>query len=277
MIDEINIGIRDVRQVVDIVQNQYGIDLKDYSLTSFKRRLKIIINNHSLRDADNLIDYLKKDDVFFQFFLKDLHVPDTELFRDPSVWRAIRFQVIKELYETSKRRLKIWLPGCTSGEELFSLLILLKESYLLDKVDVIATSISEKWITKIKTGSFDLKKLEINKANYIRLKGQADFSKYYEIKNATGYWDLNLLQNVQFLENKNILADSPKGVSLTIFRNRLIYYNSSLQDKVIEKLHKSISIGGFLVVGIKETLRSRGVKPKFKLVNDTEKIYKKNF
>ena len=276
MVDEINIGIRDVRQVVEIINDMYGIDLKNYSLTSFKRRLKIIINNHSLRDADTLIDYLKKDETFFQFFLKDIHVADTEMFRDPSVWRAIRFQVIKELYESNKRRIKIWLPGCTSGEELFSLLILLKEAYLLDKVDIIATSISDKWISKIKTGSFDLKKEEINKANYIRLKGLAEFTKYYDIKNSTGYWDASLLKNVQFLENKNILNDAPKNVSLVIFRNKLIYYNSSLQEQVIEKLHKSISIGGYLVVGIKETLPSGGVNPKFKLFNESEKIYKRN-
>ncbi|MBI5218632.1 MAG: protein-glutamate O-methyltransferase CheR [Bacteroidia bacterium] len=262
--------------LISVIKENYSCDFSEYSITSFKHRLSEVIRNHSLQTIDELIYRVSGDTSFFDFFLKEISVSETEAFRDTVIWRIIRFDIIKNLYEKIKTKIRIWLPGCTTGEELFSLVIILKENYFLDKVEIMASSISSKCIEQIKAGVFSIKKGEINLANYLRYKGKSDFKTYYSVTANKATWDTGLIENVEFLKPMSLFNDPPENIHLILFRNSMIYYNYNLQNKVLRILHKSLTSDGYLILGAKETLGNFDIKDKFSVVNEKESIYKKN-
>ena len=269
----IEVGIVDTRKVITTIQEVHNYDYKNYALTFFKHRLEKIINDNNLRDADHLIDKLINDSTFFDYFIQGISVETTELFRDPSLWRVIRDEFLPDNIKSEKY--KIWMAGIQSGEELYSMAILLDESKLWDSVEVIATYDSEKNYELIKKGIFNVKKIELNDANYKRFNCFSDLDKYYTIQNKIGYWDTSLIRNINFLKQNVTFDNSPKNFNLVWFRNQMIYYNQVLQDKVLEILYDGLKPGGHLVIGDKETTEHSTYSKRFRLINETEKIYKK--
>lgn len=268
------IGIVETRNVIKTILETYGYDFRDYALTSFKRRLEQVITNNGFKDADGLIDRLTNSKEYFDIFLCDITPETTEMFRDPSLWRAIRDEIIHDITKGSTRT-KLWIAAFDSGEELFSLAILLKEAGLLSDVQLYASIISEKTINKIKSGRIDARELEVNDANYVRFNGKRNFSDYYKIENGQAIFDTSLIQGVNFIKLNTVYDNVPGGIKLALFRNQMIYYNQILQDKVLNQLSNSVVPGGYMVLGVKETLENTGMNNRFTLFNDPEKIYKK--
>jgi chemotaxis protein methyltransferase CheR len=270
------IGIVETRNVIKTLLDTYDYDFRDYALTSFKRRLEEIIVKNGLKDADGLISRLQTSKEFFELFLKDITPETTEMFRDPSLWRALREEVIPDIAKGSSKT-KIWIAAFDSGEELYSLCILLKEMNLLDTFQIFASTISEDLTRKIKSGRLDAKQLEINEANYERSNYQGNYSNYYKSANGTGsiIIDTSLIEGVSFIKQNTLLNNAPNGMKLVLFRNQIIYFNQILQDKLINTIHNSIIPGGYFVLGAKETLENTNASNKFSVVNDAEKIYKK--
>ena len=271
MIDRL--GIIDFRNIIRAVRETRGIDFSDYALTSFKRRLERIIQLHSLNGANELIAKIKEEQDFFEVFLKDISVEDTEMFRDPSLWRELQENIFPKII--TRIDFRIWLPTVTSGEELYSLAIILKELSLLEKVKIIATSISCRNIEFIKNGVYDLKKMEVNIANYNRLKGQYKLSDYYTVNNNKAYLDTSLLKDVEFLQH-NISEDkAPSKIQFILYRDKMVYFNLPMQNRISDILYNCLMPGGHFVVGVKESLESYNSDKKFIEVNKTENIYKK--
>jgi chemotaxis protein methyltransferase CheR len=268
------IGIVETRNVIKTILDNYGYDFRDYALTSFKRRLEQVITNNGFKDADGLIDRLTNSKEYFDIFLCDITPETTEMFRDPSLWRTIRDEIINDITKGSTRT-KLWIASFDSGEELFSLAILLKEAGLLSDVQLYASIISEKTINKIKSGRIDARELEVNDANYVRFNGKRNFSDYYKIENGQAIFDTSLIQGVNFIKLNTVYDNVPGGIKLALFRNQMIYYNQILQDKVLNQLSNSVVPGGYMVLGVKETLENTGMNNRFSLFNDPEKIYKK--
>jgi chemotaxis protein methyltransferase CheR len=268
------IGIVETRNVIKTILDNYGYDFRDYALTSFKRRLEQVITNNGFKDADGLIDRLTNSKEYFDIFLCDITPETTEMFRDPSLWRTIRDEIINDITKGSTRT-KLWIAAFDSGEELFSLAILLKEAGLLSDVQLYASIISEKTINKIKSGRIDARELEVNDANYVRFNGKRNFSDYYKIENGQAIFDTSLIQGVNFIKLNTVYDNVPGGIKLALFRNQMIYYNQILQDKVLNQLSNSVVPGGYMVLGVKETLENTGMNNRFSLFNDPEKIYKK--
>ncbi len=268
------IGIVETRNVIKTILDTYGYDFRDYALTSFKRRLEQVITNNGFKDADGLIDRLTNNKEYFDIFLCDITPETTEMFRDPSLWRAIRDEIINDITKGSTRT-KLWIAAFDSGEELFSLAILLKEAGLLSDVQLYASVISEKTINKIKSGKIDARELEVNDANYVRFNGKRNFSDYYKTENGQAIFDTSLIQGVNFIKLNTVYDNVPGGIKLALFRNQMIYYNQILQDKVLNQLSNSVVPGGYMVLGVKETLENTGMSNRFTLFNDPEKIYKK--
>lgn len=268
------IGIVETRNVIKTILDNYGYDFRDYALTSFKRRLEQVITNNGFKDADGLIDRLTNSKEYFDTFLCDITPETTEMFRDPSLWRTIRDEIINDITKGSTRT-KLWIAAFDSGEELFSLAILLKEAGLLSDVQLYASVISEKTINKIKSGRIDARELEVNDANYVRFNGKRNFSDYYKIENGQAIFDTSLIQGVNFIKLNTVYDNVPGGIKLALFRNQMIYYNQILQDKVLNQLSNSVVPGGYMVLGVKETLENTGMNNRFTLFNDPEKIYKK--
>lgn len=268
------IGIVDTRKVVQTILTNYNFDLKDYALTSLKRRIEHTISFFGLSDAEALIVRLQNDKDFFNAFMKELAVETTELFRDPSVWRMLRDTIIPELVR-SYGSARFLIPMISSGEELYSLCILLRESGLEKDCQVFATAFTENIIDGIKKGAFNTKKIENSDSNYQKFSGKFDFQKYYTLSNNTANWDKSLVENVQFITQNTSFDNIPRGLRLVVFRNKLLYFNQLLADKVVLAINQSLLPGGYLVTGTKESIGTGAVGSNFQLIDQNEKIYRK--
>lgn len=269
------IGIVDTRNVIRTVKEVYGYDFTDFAITAFRRRIDTVINNQKLRDADSLVARLQNDKSFFDQFLCDISVDTTEMFRDPSVWRHLRDSIIPELVKGPTKP-KIWVAGWDSGEELYSLAIILKEINLLNQVQLYASYFSDAKYLRTKSGEIDPKQSEVNEANYERLNGTSSLASYFTTKNGNSVLDPSLLEGVSFIKQNTIFDNSPSGIRLILFRNQMIYYNQGLCDKIVRVMSNSLVPGGYLAVGIKESLEvSAGAASAFTLVDDQEMVYKK--
>ncbi len=269
------LGIVEIREIVRAIKTFYDYDFGNFALTSFKQRLERLIIRNNLSNAESLIKKLKDEPDFFDIFLHEISVPSTEMFRDPSLWRWLREDFLRNAIEKNIGKFKIWLPNCVSGGELFTLTILLSEMELLDKVTIIASSISNKSIEIIKDGQYDLKKIEVSSENYKRANGTASFEKYYKLDRYYAFRDISLIANVEFNKLNINFDNAPTNVKLILFRNNLIYYNPTMQDRILGTLHECLSASGHLILGIKEKISGFNLTNNFELVNDSESVYKK--
>lgn len=271
----IDLGIVDIRSIIKTINDTYDYDFSGFALTSFKQRLEKIIERNNLSNAENLIKKIKNNPDIFDSFLYELCVPSTEMFRDPSLWRWFREEYFAKGIDTTRSTFKIWFPNCVSGGELFSLAILLKEINLLEKVQIIASALSNKAIEQIKQGLYDMKKIEVSGENYVRINGAFDFTDYYKIDRYTIARNTDLITNVTFIKEDLNFSNAPRNVKMIIYRNNLIYFNPSFQEAMLKKLHGILSASGILVLGAQEQIRSINSNKEYELVNKGESIYKK--
>lgn len=270
----IEIGIVDTRNIIKLIQEKYAMDFSDYALTSLKRRFEYILQLRNLKHFDLMLNKLKDSPDFFDQLLDDLSVPSSEMFRDPSLWRLLRDELIPRLYKETPK-LKIWLPGAVSGDELYSLCIVLKELDILSNVQIHVTSLSKKSIETIKGGILRSSKTEVSEENYERINDKGKLHNYCKEVNGSIYRDTSLIDNVSFDIQKVELENPPTGIKLILYRNKMVYFNPTLQLKVLKNLNASLVSGGYLIVGIKELLTNLHNVNDFILVNPTESIYKK--
>jgi len=269
------LGIINIREITRVIMAMYDYDFSYYALTSFKYRLEWLMMKYNIQTPENLIKKIQDEPDFFDNFLYDISVPSTEMFRDPSLWRWLREDFMIRAINSSPARYKIWLPNCASGGELFSLVILLKEIELLEKVQIIATSISNTGIEMIRGGQYDLKKIEISEENYKRANGTKELSTYYTIDRYYAYRDTSLIDKVEFNKVNITFEHSLQNVKLILLRNSLIYYNSSQQDRILRSLYDALSDNGHIILGIKERINGTNAFRGFEAVNEAESVYKK--
>jgi len=268
------LGIVDTRNIIKTLQDVYNYDFKNYALTFFKRRVEKVIVKYNLKDADGFIKRTETDRDFFEIFLQEICVENTEMFRDPSLWRVLKEELFPHIIKDATN-FKIWFPEVSSGEELFSTAIILKKLNLAHNVQLIASSISELDIEKTKKGIFDPKKGEVNDANYKRIFTHGELSDYYTQEEDKAYWDTSLIDNTKFIKQNIIFDDYPKGIKLVLFRNQMIYYNQILQERYIKTVYSSLVPGGHFIIGNNEKIDYWNSDKDFTLVNQDESIYKK--
>jgi chemotaxis protein methyltransferase CheR len=270
------LGIVDIREIIKTITSKYGYDFSEFALTSFKHRLEKLLIKNNLSSVDGLLRKLKNNKDFFDIFLHEISVPSTEMFRDPSLWRWLRDELFANINEKNLNRFKIWFPNSVSGGELYSLAILLREMKILDKVQIISSSLSNKSIEYIKQGRYELKKIEVSAENYIRFKGTSDFSDYYRLDRYYAFGDTSLIKDVEFNKQNINFDDAPMNIKLILFRNSLIYFNPSLQEKILRVMYNNLSATGYLILGIKERIKNLDINKEFDPVNELEGVYKKS-
>jgi len=269
------LGIVDIREIIRTVKSVHDYDFSNYALTSLKQRLERVMNNYGMTSADSLIKKITHEPAYFDVFLYEISVSSTEMFRDPSLWRWLREVYFPEVLDKNIGKFKIWLPDCVSGGELYSLAILMSEMGLTDKVQITATYISDKVLDILKTGYYDTKKLEVSEENYKRANGANELSAYYRTDKTGIVRNTSLIANVE-LRKLNINFDNaPQNIKLILFRNHLIYYNPTQQEKVLQMLHGSLSVSGHLMLGIRERISGISASREFEIVNETESVYRK--
>ncbi|MFW5726895.1 MAG: CheR family methyltransferase, partial [bacterium] len=161
------VEIADLRRIAEFVKLRFGYDFTDYAMSSFKRRIQRILELYKFASAEQLVKKLEDDPLFFETFLAEVTVNVTEMFRDPSFWREIRDHIVPNIL-LNHNTFSIWHAGCSSGEEVISMAILLKEMGILDKVNIIATDIDKPILARAMKAEYAMKNMELNEKNYIR-------------------------------------------------------------------------------------------------------------
>jgi chemotaxis protein methyltransferase CheR len=270
----VEVEIADLRKITEVVKNRYGYDFSDYAMSSFRRRIQRIIELFQFSSVGEVVVKLEKDPSFIETFLAEVTVNVTEMFRDPSFWREVRDHIVPNIL-LNHDTFNIWHAGCSSGEEVMSMCILLKEMGILHKANIIATDIDKPILAKAKKGQVPLKNMELNEKNYIRFQGQHSIQYYYEEKDGMAIMDPTLFAGVSYRNFDLVKGEVFNKFDLILCRNVMIYFNQNLQNKVLKKLHDSLFKYSYLAVGSKESLIWCEVANKFIIVNNEEKIYKK--
>ncbi len=269
-----NIGIVDTRNIINAITGIYGIDMSDYTFTIIKRRLIHTMNVFACHSADDFIEKIRTEAISADDFMYEMALEATEIFRDPSLWRELRDRYLPEICRQPD--CKIWMAGETSGDELFTLNIVLNEAGLQDKASIDASCPSIKHTELIKSGvGYDQKKIEISEANYTRYAGKAQFASYYNLNDNKAYMKPNLLEHTNIDKQYVLNSENSHKYKMVIYRNSLLQFNIPLYEKVIRKLTDSLVVGGYLIIGNMETLEYSETGKKLQIVNAVEKIYKK--
>ena len=272
----LDIDPSDIEKLTKFLKDKYKYDFTNYALLSFERRIQKILKDGNLSNVAELIIKLDTTPEFVHDFIKNVTVNVTEMFRDPSFWYQMRKEIIPK-YSTQEKPVKIWHIGCSSGEEVYSMIITLKELGVARNLSVTATDIDREVIKKAKTGKYPLKKLTLNNKNYLKSGGTKNFDDYITKDNRFYYINKEIKQHVCFHEH-NLVSDNSNDIELfdiILCRNVLIYFNQNLQNDVLETIHQNLQLEGCLAIGLKESLAWCKNFTKFTTVSLTEKIFKK--
>jgi len=259
--------------ILEAIFNKYGYDFRNYSKAHVKRRLLNRLITSNLKSISEMQHKVLREPEFFEIMLRDLSINVTEMFRDPSFYKALRKEVIPVL--KTYPFIKIWHAGCSTGEEVYSFAVLLKEEGLYDRAQIYATDFNHDVLDIAKKGIYPIDRIKEFTANYQAAGGTQSFSDYYMANYNSVIFDQSLKKNLVFAEH-NLVTDSVFAeVNLVICRNVLIYFNKDLQNRVIDLFYDSLNNGGYLALGSKETIQFTSKADKFETVNAKEKLYKK--
>jgi chemotaxis protein methyltransferase CheR len=268
-----DIDISDLKRITELIHSKYGYDFRNYAMSSFKRRILRILELKNL-SVESLIKKLNESPAFINEFLDELTVNVTEMFRDPSFWRVMRDEIIPGILLNHKT-FNIWHAGCSSGEEVLSMAILLKEMGIHNDVSLFATDLDVNILEKAKSATYPAKNMELNEKNYIRFEGKWSLRDYYKEETGRVFFDKNLYNNVTFRKHDLVVGEIFNKFDLILCRNVMIYFNQTLQNEVLKKFHESLFKYGYLCIGSKESLIWCDVANRFLVANNEEKVYKK--
>lgn len=250
----------------------FGYDFTNYSKASIKRRINRLFALDKFPSFAEFRYHLRTDSNYIKRFVEQITVNVTEMFRDPTFYQALREQVLPHL--GTFPFIRIWLAGCSTGEEAYSIAIMLKELNLLDKSLLYATDLNPEVLDKARKGIFPLSQMKQYSENYIISGGKNDFSSYYSANYNVAKFDDNLKSNMIFSTHNLVSDRSFNQFQLILCRNVLIYFDKELQAKVFTLFDQSLENLGFLALGTKETLRFSSITSKFRQLK-SEKIWRK--
>jgi chemotaxis protein methyltransferase CheR len=262
---------KELRELLESIRFVYGYDFTDYAEASVKRRVNHFMSTNKINDIKELAKSLLKDEVFFEKFVQEFTVNVTEMFRDPAFFKSLRENVTGRL--ATYPFIKIWIAGCSTGEEVYSMAILLKEEGLLDRSVIYATDINQKSLITAKEGIFPMENMKNYTVNYQKAGGKKAFSDYYIAKYDSVLLDKALKQNIVFSIHNLAIDSSFNEFQLILCRNVLIYFNQALQNKVINLFYDSLCPFGYLALGNKESLLFSDKLKHFNEVDKKERIF----
>lgn len=265
----------EVELFISAIFMKYGYDFRNYSKAHIKRRIMHRISlTPSIKNISELTYKILYEEEFFKTIISDFSINVTEMFRDADFYRALREKVIP--YLKTYPFIKIWHAGCSTGEEVYSMAILLMEEGLYERTQIYATDFNDSVLEEAKAGIYPIDRIKEYTQNYQRSGGLESFSKYYTAKYDWVKFDDYLKKRVVF-SNHNLVTDGVFGeMNLIICRNVLIYFDRELQNRVFGLFKESLVHGGILGIGSKESLNFSSVKNDFTTILDKEKIYKKS-
>jgi chemotaxis protein methyltransferase CheR len=255
------------------VFRKYGFDFREYASASLRRRVWRRVHAEGLSTISELQARLLHDAACMERLLLDLSINVTAMFRDPSFYNAFRAKVVPQLRTYPFTR--IWVAGCSTGEEVYSLAILLREEGLYDRSRIYATDINESVLDRARTGVFPLEKMREYTQNYIKAGGTQAFSEYYLAKYDGAQFQRSLIDNVVFAQHNLVSDRSFNEFNVIVCRNVMIYFDRVLQDHVHELFYESLVTFGVLGLGHKESIRFSPHADSFEELDPAEKLYRK--
>ncbi len=268
------IETKELKQLLESILYVYGYDFTEYAEASVRRRVDNYMSLKNIEAPEVLVKMVLHDEKIFEEFVQHVSVTVTEMFRDPSFYKSLRENVMPQL--ATYPFIKIWIAGCATGEEVYSVAILLKEAGLLNRAVIYATDINQKSLQIAKEGVYPMDNMKSHTSNYQRSGGTESFSDYYKAKYNSVMFDKSLKQNIVFAPHNLAVDRSFNEFQLIICRNVLIYFNQQLQNKVINLFYDSLCHLGFLGLGSKESLLFAENKKNFDDVDRKEKIFVKH-
>ncbi len=267
-LEDIEIGL-----LLDGLYRAHGFDFRDYSRASIKRRILELMRSEKVDTVSAFQNKILHDAACLNRFLLGLSVHATSMFRDPSFYSTFRRKAVPLLrtYPT----VQIWIAGCSTGEEVYSLAILLAEEKLYDRCRIYATDISQAVLRKARDGIFPLSAMREYTNNYHHAGGAHEFSDYYTAQYDSVIFNSALRQNVVFSEHNLATDGSFNEFQVILCRNVMIYFNKELQARVHNLLYDSLSMFGVFGLGNKESLKFTPRAAFYQHLNDNDKLYRK--
>ncbi len=263
----------EIELLLEGIYRQYGFDFRSYAYASIRRRLWRRIEAEGLRTVSALQERALHEPRMMEQLRLDLSINVTAMFRDPGFYLAFRKQVIPTL--RTYPFVRIWHAGCSTGEEVYSMAILLEEEGLYDRARVYATDINELVLQKARGGIFPLDRMQEYTENYIRAGGKRSFSEYYTAKYDGAIFTPSLRGNIVFSQHNLVTDGSFAECNVVLCRNVLIYFDKSLQERVHKLFYDSLSTFGVLGLGAKETLKFSKYEDCYEELNGRHKLYRK--
>jgi chemotaxis protein methyltransferase CheR len=269
-----DIDVSDLKRISELIYEKYNYDFRNYAMSSFKRRVVRILEVKKLTLA-NLMGKLSDTPPFIHEFVDELTVNVTEMFRDPNFWKVMRSEVLPAIHK-QKKKFTIWHAGCSSGEEVISMALLLEDMGILQDVSITATDLDASMLQRARTATFPTKSMPVNEQNYFSFGGSPEnLKKYYQQENGHVIFNSGLLNQVNFFKHDLVTGEVFDRFDLILCRNVMIYFNQDLQNDVLKKFHESLLPNGYLSIGSKESLIWCDYANRFTVVNHDEKIYRK--
>ena len=263
----------EIELLLEGIYQHYGFDFRSYAYASIRRRLWKRIEAEGLSTISGLQDQVLHNPPMMEKLLLDLSINVTSMFRDPGFYRVFREQVIPTL--RTYPFIRVWHAGCATGEEVYSMAILLEEEGLYERSRIYATDINEVVLQKAKSGIFPLERMQEYTENYIAAGGKRAFSDYYTAKYGGALFSPGLTKNVVFSQHNLVTDRSFSEFNVILCRNVLIYFDKTLQSRVLTLFYDSLATFGILALGSKESLRFSPYEECYEQINGPEKIYRK--
>ena len=263
----------ELRLLMEAIYLRYSYDFRDYAGASQKRRVLHALSQLDCPTISELQARVLHDPTMFHQLLQYLTIPVSEMFRDPAFFLALRQQVVPRL--ATYASIKVWIAGCSTGEEVYSLAILLREEGLLDRALIYATDINPESLEKARQGIFSLESIRGHTRNYQKAGGKRAFSDYYTAAYGAARFDPSLCADVIFADHSLATDSVFAETHLVSCRNVLIYFNRALQDRALGLFHESLCHRGFLGLGAKESIDFSSYAGRFDTLARAERVFRK--
>lgn len=263
---------RELEVLINEVYDYYGFDFSGYSRASLKRRVDRLMQIEKFTGFAQLLSKIRSDANYAARLVEEITVNVTEMFRDPHFYKVLRTEILPTL--APKPFIRVWLAGCSTGEEAYSVAILLQELNLLHKSLLYATDINADVLAQAKDATFQLRTMRQYSENYIASGGKMDFSDYYVANYGVAKFNSSLAEKIVFSQHNLVSDRSFNEFDLILCRNVMIYFDKDLQEHVLKLFSESLDTLGYLALGTKETIKFSSIKQNFQQFGK-EKIWKK--
>lgn len=271
--EAVEVEALEVDLVLEGIYRGYGLDFRNYARESIRRRLLRRAEGEGVASISALQERVLHDPACMARLLADLSVNFTAMFRDPPFYRAFRTRVVPAL--RTYPFVRIWSAGCSTGEEPYSIAILMREAGLYDRTRIYATDLNGAVLEQARAGEFPIERMKDYTANYIAAGGTRAFSEYYTAGTDTVRFDRSLSENMVFARHNLVSDRSFNEFNVILCRNVLIYFAPSLQDEVKRLLYDSLGMFGVLALGRKESLKAPGLPGSYETLDRVERLYRR--